>query len=160
MGLLLVLFFVILPIAELVVIVQVAGSIGVANTIALLVVAALFGGWLVKRSGIGLVRTLSRQVGSGHMPTRELLDGVLLALAGILLFVPGFITDAVGLLLLLPPVRAGIRPLVTKRVRRRVDVVQQRTINIGRIRHTVVDVQGHDDPTPHPHHDGEPPAVR
>jgi UPF0716 protein FxsA len=157
-GLLLVLFFIVLPVAELVVIVQVASSIGVGNTLALLLIAALFGGWLAKRSGIGLVRTLTRQVGRGTMPAKELLDGVLLAFAGILLFVPGFITDAVGLLLLLPPVRAGIRPLVTRRVRRRVDTVQARTVNLGRIRHTVVDVEGHDDPS-RPRRDYEPPAL-
>ena len=120
---LLVLLFVLLPLAELYVIIQVGQAFGALNTIALLIVISVVGAWLMKREGISVWRRFQRQVETGHVPGREIADGVMILAAGALMMAPGFITDLVGILLLLPPVRAGVRAMVLRRAARRAGVV-------------------------------------
>jgi UPF0716 protein FxsA len=134
MGLLLVVLLVVLPVAELTVLVQVAGSIGVLDTLALLVVVSIVGVWLAKRAGLGVVRRLRQAQAAGRVPSREVADGALVLLAGALLLVPGFISDVLGIALLLPPVRAGVRSLALRRFRqsRRVVVLSHRPDRTGR----------------------------
>jgi UPF0716 protein FxsA len=117
---LLVLVFIALPIAEIAVIIKVGSWLGVGETIALLLGVSLLGIWLVKRQGIGVLRRMREQMNAGRVPGTEMVDGALLLFAGALLIPPGFITDVVGLLLLLPPVRAGIRLVTRRRLGRRV----------------------------------------
>jgi UPF0716 protein FxsA len=117
------LLFVVLPIAELIVIVEVAVQIGVLNTIGLLILVSIAGGWLVKREGLGVLRRLQRTIDEGQVPHKELVDGFLLLVAGVLLMVPGFLTDIPGLLLLLPPVRALIRASVVRSFKQRTSFV-------------------------------------
>jgi UPF0716 protein FxsA len=119
-GVLLVLFL-ILPIVELYVIVQVGQSIGVLPTLALLILLSVAGAWLVKREGLGVWVRFRSQVERGALPTNELLDGILILLAGALMLAPGFVTDAVGILLLIPPSRAVVRSLLSRRFRARLD---------------------------------------
>jgi UPF0716 protein FxsA len=116
---LLVLVFLVVPIVELYVIIQVGGELGALNTIGLLVLISVVGAWLVKRAGIGVLRRLQQQLGSGHMPTNELIDGFLIMFAGALLLTPGFLTDVTAILLLLAPVRAGVRSMLKRRFARR-----------------------------------------
>jgi len=123
--LLLVVLFVFVPIVELAVIIQVGHAIGVVDTLLLMVLVSIVGGWLVKREGIGVWRRAQRQLDTGVMPGRELVDGVLIMVAGALLLLPGFVSDCLGILLLLPPVRALVRAVVIRRLRTR--VVAQRT---------------------------------
>jgi UPF0716 protein FxsA len=104
--------FLVVPIAELYVILQVSHGIGVLNTIGLLILVSLLGAWLCKREGIGVWRRLQRTVDRGQLPHRELVDGALILLAGALLLTPGFLTDCVGILLLLPPTRVFFRTAV------------------------------------------------
>ena len=108
--------FLVVPIVELAVIIQVGQSIGVLNTIALLLLVSIVGSWLVKREGLGVWRRFRSQMESGHVPGKEVADGVLIMLAGALLISPGFVTDCLGILLLLPPVRAAIRAQVLRRL--------------------------------------------
>jgi len=122
---LLVVLFVFVPIVELAVIIQVGQAIGVVETLLLMVLVSIAGAWLVKREGIGVWRRAQRQLDTGVMPGRELVDGVLIMVAGALLLLPGFVSDCLGILLLLPPVRAVVRGLVIRRLRTR--VVAQRT---------------------------------
>jgi UPF0716 protein FxsA len=121
---LLVLLFILVPIAELAVIIQVGQALGVLETLALMVLVSVIGAWLVKREGLGVWRRAQHQLEAGAVPGRELVDGVLIVLAGALLLTPGFLTDCVGVLLLLPPVRAALRTLAIRRMRKR--VVHQR----------------------------------
>ena len=114
---LLLLLLVALPIAELAVLVQVAGSIGVFETIGLLILVSIVGVWLAKRAGLGVVARMRETQARGEAPSRELADGALILLAAGLLVLPGFISDAFGILLLLPPIRAGVRTLVLRRFR-------------------------------------------
>jgi UPF0716 protein FxsA len=116
----LVLLFIIVPIVELYVIIQVGHVLGVFNTLALLVLVSFLGAWLMKREGLSTWRRAQRQIDAGVVPGRELVDGALIVLAGALLLAPGFVTDAVGLLLLLPPVRAAVRGFTRHRLERRV----------------------------------------
>lgn len=119
-GLVLFLLFLLVPVAELVVIFRVAGSLGWLDTIAILVVISVVGAWLVKRAGLrALIRTQT-ELAQGKVPTDAILDGLIVLVAGALMLTPGFLTDIVGLLLLLPPVRAAVRRLLVKRYRSRV----------------------------------------
>jgi len=120
MVVVLALLFLVIPILELAVIIQVGQSLGVLNTIGLLLLVSFAGAWLVKREGIGVWRRFTTQVRAGHVPSREIADGVLILFAGALLLTPGFLSDVVGLLLLLPPVRAAIRGAAMLRASRRV----------------------------------------
>ena len=126
MLLVLFLIFVVTPIVELAVIIQVAGSTGVMNTIGLLILVSLVGAWLVRREGLGILRRAQAELAKGRMPGRELVDGLLVLLAGALMLTPGFVTDAVGLALLLPPVRAVLRLVATRRLSRSVDAGRTR----------------------------------
>ncbi len=108
--------FLIVPIVELAVIIQVGQVIGTWNTIAVLLLVSFGGAWLVKREGVTVVRRFRLQMEAGHVPGRELADGVLILFAGALLLTPGFVTDVFGLLLLLPPVRSAVRAAALHRV--------------------------------------------
>lgn len=142
MGLVLFLLFLVMPIAELYVIVQVAGGLGVLPTIALLLAVSVAGAWLVKWQGIVTLARFQRRVMSGQLPTAELVDGILVICAGALLLTPGFLTDVTGLLLLLPPVRAVVRAGLLRRFRTRPPRVSARFVRFG----SVIDVDDVDRP--------------
>jgi UPF0716 protein FxsA len=116
----LIVLFVLVPIAEITVLIQVGQEIGVLETLALMVVVSIVGAWLVKREGVGVWRRAQRQIDAGVVPGRELVDAALIMLAGALLLTPGFLSDCLGILLLLPPVRAGLRRFAIARMRKRV----------------------------------------
>ncbi len=101
--------FILVPIAELAVIVTVGRSIGFLPTFALLVGLSLLGAWLARREGLSAWRRLQLALAEGRVPTVEVADGAMILLAGALLLTPGFLTDVAGVLLLLPPVRAALR---------------------------------------------------
>ena len=114
----------IVPIVELYVIVQVSGAIGFLNTLAVLVVVSLVGAWLVKREGWRVWRRFQEALKAGQTPSREIADGVCVLGAGALLMTPGFVTDVVGILLLLPPTRAVFRGLLLRRFTTRTSVTR------------------------------------
>jgi len=122
------LLLIVVPIVELAVLIQVAGVIGVLPTVGLVVASSLIGFWLMKAEGLGVLRRMQAQVAEGQMPATEVVDGVLVLLGGLLMVLPGFISSIVGLLLLLPPVRALLRPVVLARARRRIDRGQARFV--------------------------------
>ena len=103
------------PVVEIAVIIQVGSWLGVLNTLALLILISVLGAWLVKRQGVGLLRRVQGELAAGRVPATALVDGALLLVAGTMLLLPGFVTDFFGLLLLLPPVRAGIRSWLRRR---------------------------------------------
>lgn len=114
---LLALLFLVVPIAELYVIVQVAGGIGVPETILLLIGVSVVGAWLARWQGVAVLYRVQSAVRAGRVPSRELLDGALIVLAGALMITPGFLSDCLAILLLLPPTRAPIREVVLRRIR-------------------------------------------
>lgn len=109
----------VLPIVELWAIVAVAGWIGFGWTLLALVGLSMLGVVLIRSQGIAVWRRANAELAAGRMPTRSLVDGAMVLLGGCLLIIPGFVTAAVGLLLLLPPTRALLRPLVLRWMERR-----------------------------------------
>lgn len=108
--------FLVIPLVELAVIIQVGSAIGALNTIALLVVMSVAGGWLMKREGLGVLRRVRASLDAGRMPASDLVDGFLILVGGALMLTPGFLSDLVGLALLVPPVRAVARRQLARRV--------------------------------------------
>src|SRR4051794_7324169 len=115
MPLLLVLLFIVVPIAELAVLIQVGQLIGVWWTILLLVADALIGSWLLKTQSRAAWRRFNEALEDGRVPHREVVDGVLVIFGGVLLLTPGFITDIFGALFLFPPTRVLLRGLLVRR---------------------------------------------
>jgi UPF0716 protein FxsA len=110
----LIVLFIVVPIAELYVIIQVGEAIGLWPTLALLLADALFGSFLLKHQGRGAWRRFNQALAERRFPGKEVADGVLIVVGGTLLLAPGFITDIAGLLLLIPPTRAIVRGLLRR----------------------------------------------
>ncbi|MEI7560476.1 MAG: FxsA family protein [Actinomycetes bacterium] len=106
---------IVIPLAELFVIIQVGGLIGAIPTILLLLTFSIAGAWLVKREGSAAWERFSNAIQAGRVPAKETADGAILLVAGALLITPGFLTDTFGILLLLPPVRAFVRTFASAR---------------------------------------------
>ena len=111
--------FIVIPLAELAVIVAVGKAIGFLVTFVLLLGFSLLGATLAKREGWAAWRRFQLALAQGRIPTVEVADGAMVLLAGALLVTPGFITDVAGLLLLLAPVRALLRRRVPALLLRR-----------------------------------------
>ncbi len=129
-------------VVELIVLIQVGQALGALPTVLLLVVVAALGAALLRREGARSWRAFSTALHRGTPPVREVADGALVLLAGALLVAPGFVSDVVALLLLVPPVRAVARRLLAGWVARRVVApgARRRPPPGGRIVHgTVVD---------------------
>ncbi len=112
--------FITVSLVEIYLFVLVGQAIGALNTIILVILISLTGAWLTKREGTGVWRRLQGQIAARKMPTDELIDGVLVLIGGIMLVVPGFITDFCGLLLLFRPTRGVARRFARKRLRLRI----------------------------------------
>ncbi len=123
MGLLLVLVFIVVPIAELFVIIQVGELIGVWPTLLLLLLDAIVGSWLLKREGRAAWRRFNQALAERRLPGKEVADGFLVILGGALLIAPGFLTDILGVLLLIPVTRAVFRRILRRWTMGRVAVV-------------------------------------
>jgi UPF0716 protein FxsA len=115
----LVVLFLVVPVVEIYVIVQVGQLIGAVPTVLLLLAESAFGAWLVKREGRRAWTALRGAFGTGRLPGRELADAALVLVGGTLLLTPGFVTDAVGFLVVLPLTRPGARRALAWLVARR-----------------------------------------
>ena len=115
--------FILVPLAELAVIIAVGDWIGLVPTLVLLLAVSVAGAWLAKWQGLATWRRFQLALADGRMPTVEVADGAMILLAGALLLTPGFLSDVIGVLLLLPPTRALARRvaprLAERRLRRR-----------------------------------------
>src|SRR6478735_5453979 len=120
MPLLLVILFIVVPIAELALLIQVGQAIGVWWTVLILIADALLGSYLLRTQGRLAWRRFNEALVSGRLPHKEVVDGVLVIFGGVLLLTPGFITDIFGLLFLIPPTRVLVRRLIVRRATLRV----------------------------------------
>jgi UPF0716 protein FxsA len=118
----LILIFVLVPLAELYVIFKVGDAIGILPTLAILVVDSLIGSVLLKSQGRAVWKRFNETMRGGKIPHQEIVDGVLVIFGGAFLITPGFLTDIVGLTLLIPPTRSVIRRFLVRRLGRRVAV--------------------------------------
>lgn len=122
----LIILFIVVPILELYVIIQVGQLIGVLPTLILLLADALLGSWLLKHEGRGAWRRFNEALAARRFPGKEVADGVLIVIGGTLLLTPGFLTDIFGLLLLLPPTRA-----IARRVLKRLTIGRFAVVGLG-----------------------------
>jgi len=113
----LLLLFICIPIIEIALFIQVGGFLGLWPTIALVLVTAFFGASLVRSQGLATLLSVQHRLQQGEMPAQQIIEGVMLAVAGVLLLTPGFMTDACGMLVLLPAPRARIARELMKRVK-------------------------------------------
>jgi UPF0716 protein FxsA len=140
---LLVLAFIVVPLVELAIIIQVGQAIGLLWTIALLVVDSVVGAWLVRREGTRAWSRFRAALDQGRVPTDEVLEGALVLFGGALMLTPGFASDALGLLLMIPPARRLIAAVLKRRLGARFSVS---SMSVGgnatrRTRDDVVDVE-------------------
>lgn len=113
----LLLLFICVPIIEIGLFIQVGGFLGLWPTIGLVLITAFAGASLVRSQGIQTLMSVQGRLQQGEMPAQQILEGVMLAVAGVLLLTPGFMTDAFGMLVLLPAPRAKIAQELMKRVK-------------------------------------------
>ncbi len=118
--------FLLVPIVEIYVILQVGHLIGAWPTVALLVAESVLGAWIVRREGRRAWRALTTTFREGGLPDRELADAALVLVGGVLLLTPGFVTDVLGFLFVLPFTRPVMRRLLSAYVGRRVRAAQSR----------------------------------
>ncbi|MCB1646622.1 MAG: FxsA family protein [Pseudomonadales bacterium] len=107
--------FIALPILEMFILIRVGGIIGALPTIALVVLTATIGLWLLKREGLATLNRVQTRVSQGELPETELLEGIMLIVGGALLLTPGFVTDAIGFACLLPFLRQPIARWLVQR---------------------------------------------
>lgn len=120
MFLILFLLFVLIPVVELSVLIRVGEVLGTWTTIGLVLFTAVVGVSLVRSQGLSTLMQVQQKLTRGEAPGQEIVEGMMLAMAGVLLVIPGFVTDFIGLLLLTPLTRRPIAALVFKRMQLRV----------------------------------------
>ncbi|SEO10475.1 UPF0716 protein FxsA [Salinihabitans flavidus] len=109
--------FLIVPLVEIALFIQVGGAIGLWPTLAVVVVTAIVGTWMVRNQGALALNKLRRSLNELDDPTEPLAHGAMILVSGALLLTPGFFTDAIGFALLIPPVRLAVLAYLRKRVR-------------------------------------------
>lgn len=114
MPLALLVLFVCVPVLELYVIWQVGGAIGILPTLGVLVLDSVLGTLLMRSQGRAAWRRFNEAIGAGRVPAREVIDGALVILGGAFLLTPGFVTDLLGLALLIPPSRSVVRRMLVR----------------------------------------------
>jgi len=110
----LLLLFILLPLGDLALLIKVGTYLHVGPTIALVLLTGLLGATLARAQGLATVAKIKRELASGRMPTDQLIEGAMILLAAAVLITPGFITDLIGLLLLVPPFRRAARRRLTR----------------------------------------------
>lgn len=115
---LILLAFILVPIAEIAVFIEAGKIIGLGWTLALVVATAIAGTWLLRRQGLQVLAQTQARLNRGELPVGEMFTGLCLLVAGALLLTPGFLTDAAGLLLFVPPLRDALGGFVLRRLAR------------------------------------------
>ena len=118
----LLILFIIVPIIELSLFMLLGKHLGLVPTLVIIVITAVIGASLTKSQGGKALANFQNALAMGKMPHKEMVDGLLVLIAGAVLLTPGFLTDTVGFLLLLPPVRAVVRGIVSEKLAKRVHV--------------------------------------
>ncbi len=119
----LLLLFIIVPFVELVLLLKIGAKIGFGPTVAIIIVTAILGASLTRAQGARALRRFHEATAAGRLPHAEVLDGLMILIAGAVLLTPGFLTDIAGFLLLVPPVRAVVRKQLGQALKGRVHVV-------------------------------------
>jgi UPF0716 protein FxsA len=115
--------FIVVPLIELVILIKVGQHIGALPTIAMVVGIGMFGAWLARREGLRALRRIQQDLAERRLPGDSAIDALLLLVAAVLMITPGLLTDAAGLLLLIPPVRGVVRKWLKWRYMKRITIV-------------------------------------
>jgi len=126
----LLLFFIIVPLIELVILIKVGQYIGVLDTILIVITTGIIGASLAKHQGAKVIINIKNEISNGHLPAETLFDGFLIFTAGVLLITPGLLTDCLGFALLIPPLRAIIKERIRKKVE---SMISRKQIHIDHI---------------------------
>ncbi len=116
MALYLLIIFILVPLIEIGLFIEVGGRLGAAPTVAIVILTAIIGTGLLRRQGLMVLRRTQDSLNQGRMPMTEVFDGLCLLVAGALLLTPGFMTDAIGFLLFVPPLRRWLGTAALKRM--------------------------------------------
>jgi UPF0716 protein FxsA len=108
--------FTLVPVAEIYLLLKVGGQIGAVKTVLIVIATGIAGAYLARMQGLQTMLKVRLSMQQGHLPTEELLDAVLIFVAGVVLLTPGFITDAAGLLLLIPETRFYAKRFIRRRL--------------------------------------------
>lgn len=114
----LLLLFIVVPMIELVLLIQIGQVVGTLPTIGLIIFTGALGAYLARRQGLQVLTRIRAEAQAGRIPTEALFDGALVLVAGTLLLAPGVLTDTMGLLCLFPPTRQVIKRVIWSRVQR------------------------------------------
>lgn len=137
-------FFVLLtllPVVEIVLLVWVANRTSILLVLALVVGVAVLGGWLARRQGVSMLARITAELQAGRAPADAMLDGLLVFLAAVLLIVPGFLSDLVALVLLVPVSRRAVKALLRRRMQGRIVTSNDISFDRGPFRDEVIDVR-------------------
>ncbi|MBD8877683.1 FxsA family protein [Roseibium polysiphoniae] len=115
MALYILAFIILLPLIEIAVFIQVGSAIGVLPTVILTVLTAVAGTIMLRQQGLSLIMRMQSEMDAGRVPGRDMMHGALIVLASLFLLIPGFVTDAIGLLLFVPPVRDAVARFIIAR---------------------------------------------
>jgi UPF0716 protein FxsA len=115
------LIFTLVPVIELGLLIKIGSHIGVINTIAIVILTALVGSYLVRQEGIAVVFRIRESMQQGVFPADDLMNGALILVAGALLLTPGFFTDAIGMLFLIPVTREYIKKHVKRYIEKKMN---------------------------------------
>ena len=122
----LVLLFVFVPLADLALLIKVGAVLHLVPTVALVITTGLLGAGLARRQGLRTLAAINSELGAGHVPTDQLIEGLMILLAGAVLITPGVLTDLMGLALLIPPVRRVFRAALIRHFKSRIAAGQIR----------------------------------
>lgn len=117
----LILIFIVVPLIEILLLIEIGSRIGALNTIFIIVLTAILGASMMRQQGFTIIRNIQRDLSQGRMPTGELINGALVLVGGIVLLTPGFFTDAVGFIFLIPATRGFIRKKIQLLIRRKIE---------------------------------------
>ena len=146
----LLLLFIIVPLLEIMLLATLGARIGFPATLGIIVVTAILGASLARAQGLRTLQRLREALARGRLPHAEVMDGLMILIAGAVLLTPGFLTDAAGFLLLVPPVRARVRQSLEKALKGRIHVIgmppSDGQVNDPGARERVVEARVIDDP--------------
>jgi UPF0716 protein FxsA len=120
------LLFTLIPVIELALLIKVGSIIGTFNTIAIVILTAIVGAYMVRLEGLGVLYRIQNNMQEGVFPAEELINGAMILIAGALLLTPGFFTDAIGFLLVIPLSRNFIKKIVRKYIEKKISSGQFR----------------------------------
>jgi UPF0716 protein FxsA len=125
------LLFVVVPIIELILLIELGKVVGLLPTLGLVVLTGVTGAWLARAEGLRVFLQFQREVASGKLPGQAMMDGIAVLIGGAFLLTPGVLTDVVGFSLLLPPTRRWIQRRVRKRLERGIADGTVRVVTMG-----------------------------